>query len=32
MIKTNVEIAEQYEHEELKRNLQKHIDIYENLC
>lgn len=25
-------LAKQYEHEELKRNLQKHIDIYENLC
>ena len=30
--KVSKEIAEQYEHEELKRNLQKHIDIYENLC
>lgn len=26
------EIAEQYEYEELKRNLQEPIDIYENLC
>lgn len=30
--KVSKEIAEQYEHEELKRNLQKPIDIYENLC
>nr|DAZ20742.1 MAG TPA: hypothetical protein [Caudoviricetes sp.] len=31
-VRVSKEIAEQYEHEELKRNLQKHIDIYENLC
>ena len=30
--KVSNEIAEQYESEELKRNLQKPIDIYENLC
>lgn len=30
--KVSKEIAEQYESEELKRNLQEPIDIYENLC
>lgn len=30
--KVSKERAEQYEYEELKRNLQKPVDIYENLC
>ena len=30
--KVSKEIAEQYECEELKRNLQEPIDIYKNLC
>lgn len=30
--KVSKEIAEQYESEELKRNLQKPVYIYENLC
>lgn len=30
--KVSKEIAEQYEREEIKRNLQKPVDIYENLC
>lgn len=30
--KVSKEIAEQYEYEELKRNLQEPVDIYENLC
>ena len=30
--KVSKEDAEQYEYEEIKRNLQKPVDIYENLC
>ena len=30
--KVSNELAEQFEYEELKRNLQEPIDIYKNLC